>query len=125
MPDPFDPDNNSAPIAVHLEIERKCLQVDKLQSGGACEKAGVQIGDVLLRILSGSEASASDSSKKKSSPRNPYMPGTDDEEEEDGEKWIEVSTHSQLKAVYQGNQQFPVVDQDKNQKIQKQKNDTH
>lgn len=45
--DPFDPDNTTA---LAVDPTKRRLQVDKLQPGGSCEKAGVCVGDVVLRI---------------------------------------------------------------------------
>lgn len=90
LPDPFDPDNASSPAVESSSHSAggdgdadphekdangvaKCLQVDKLQPRGACESAGIQIGDVVLRV----RAKAT------------------------GAKWTSVTSHAQLKSVYQ------------------------
>ena len=96
LPDPFDVDNSSGTAAetnshsnggdesgsgindtadgtTRAQGVVKCLQVDKLQPRGACESAGIQIGDVFLRV----RAKAG------------------------GAQWTSVTSHAQLKAAYQ------------------------
>ena len=75
--DPFDPDNLSVPV---VEDVRRRLQVDKLQPRGACEKAGIMVGDVFLRIRVATAGGDSD---------------------DDAAAWSIVANHTQLKSAYQ------------------------